>query len=316
MKLPSLKTLPVFEAVARLNSFSKAADELNVSQSAVSHQIRQLEAYLGEDLFTRKGRYLALTEDGRHYWEAVTAALFQIERASEQIQGKMDTRLRMAVFSSFAVRWLIPNLPSLQRQHPELDLQLEMTNESPVLSDRVADCFITLHNDHRGFTADLIYSERMFAICSRTFWQQLCSELHQEGLIENKEPESLDPAWLLRCPLLSTYSVYGEHEEDWRRWFAQADVLIPPGTRLQHFSHMLLALEAARHHQGLALTNDYMYNVHEDPDLVQLPCHTLITGDSFYFAFKTSRRQEPGIRTLRQWIRQRAASSGLLGMGD
>jgi len=116
----------------------------------------------------------------------------------------------------------------------------------------------------------------------------------------------------MRCPLLSTYSIFGEQKDDWRRWLTEGGLRLPPAARFQHFSHMLLALEAARHHQGLALTNDYMYNASEDPDLIRLPCHTLITGDCFYFAFKTSRRQEAGIQMVRQWIRQRAASTGLL----
>ena len=83
MKLPPLKALPVFEAVARLNSFSMAAQELAVSQSAVSHQIKQLETYLGEKLFWRSGRTLALTDEGRQYLDAISTALLQIERASE-----------------------------------------------------------------------------------------------------------------------------------------------------------------------------------------------------------------------------------------
>lgn len=315
MKLPPLKALPFFEAVARLNSFSKAANELNVSQSAVSHQIHQLEAYLGEELFTRQGRYLSLTEEGRHYLDAISSALFQIERASGQVQGKVDTQLRMALFSSFAVRWLIPRLTTLQRQHPEIDLTLEMMNQSPHLSDRVADCFITVHNDQRGFTYDLIYREKLFAICSRSYWHQLSAELMQEGIIDSPSPDRLDPKVLTRCPLLSAFHIFGEHKDDWRRWFNEVDITLPPTTRIQNFSHMLLALEAARHHQGLALANDYMYPIHDDPDLVRLPCHTLVTGDCFYFAFKTSRRQEPGIKTLRQWIRQQAISSGLLNPG-
>ncbi len=142
MKLPPLKALPVFEAVARLNSFSLAADELAVSQSAVSHQIKQLEKYLGEQLFWRSGRTLSLTDQGRQYLDAVSSALLQIERASEQLVGHEEARLRLSVFSSFAVRWLVPRLPYLQRLHPQLDLALEMSSGNPVLSDRVADCFM------------------------------------------------------------------------------------------------------------------------------------------------------------------------------
>ncbi|WP_286803986.1 LysR family transcriptional regulator, partial [Marinobacter sp. UBA2498] len=96
MKLPPLKALPVFEAVARLNSFSLAADELAVSQSAVSHQIKQLEKYLGEPLFSRGGRSLSLTDQGRQYLDAVSSALLQIERASEQLVGHEEARIRLS----------------------------------------------------------------------------------------------------------------------------------------------------------------------------------------------------------------------------
>ena len=137
MKLPPLRALPVFEAVARLNSFSLAAEELSVSQSAVSHQIKQLETYLGEKLFWRQGRTLTLTDEGRQYLDAVGSALLQIERASEQLLGREEARLRLSVFSSFAVRWLVPRLPELQRLHPQVELSLEMSTENPVLSDRV-----------------------------------------------------------------------------------------------------------------------------------------------------------------------------------
>lgn len=120
MQLPPLKALPVFEAVARLNSFSRAGVELHISQSAVSHQIKALETYLGEVLFSRGGRHLELTEEGRIFHENVSSALVQIERASEQLRGNEETQLRFAVFSSFAVRWLVPRLPLLQRAHPKL----------------------------------------------------------------------------------------------------------------------------------------------------------------------------------------------------
>ncbi|MFE8072407.1 LysR family transcriptional regulator [Marinobacteraceae bacterium S3BR75-40.1] len=305
MNLPPLKTLPVFEAVARLNSFSRAAEELNVSQSAVSHQIKLLEAHLGEPLFHRGGRHLSLSEQGQVFYEGISSALLQIERTTDQLLGRSDTRLRLAVFSSFAVRWLIPRLPTLQRECPAIDLALEMTSESPTLSDRVADCFITIHQDNPAFQYDLLYSERLFPICSRAYWQEI-----QGGTSE--AITSLSPEAIAGYPLLSTYSIFGEESGDWRKWFAVADQPLPRTAKLQHFSHMLLALEAARHHQGIALTNDYMLNTLEDAgDFVRLPCHTLITGDRFYFAHKIGRRNEPALRSLRQWLVKEAIHSGL-----
>lgn len=308
MKLPPLNALPVFEAVGRLNSFSRAADELNVSQSAVSHQIKGLETYLGEKLFVRTGRYLALTDEGRAYLESVGSALMQIERVSEQLLGHEESRLRLSVFSSFAVRWLVPRLPDLQRAHSQLELALEMTSEAPVLSDRVADCFITIHTKSSAFSYDLLYKEQLFPVCSRQYWQTICRE---QGLAEDAAPE-LTPEQIAEYPLLSTHSIFGRHTGDWQEWFRVVDQAVPATARVHHFSHMLLALEAARFHQGITLTNDYMLSTRSDSDdFVRIPCHAVVTGDQFYFAYKTSRRREPGIRLFRRWLIDEAIKSGL-----
>ncbi|WP_328188239.1 LysR substrate-binding domain-containing protein [Marinobacter sp. OP 3.4] len=304
MKLPPLKSLPVFEAVARLNSFSRAADELNVSQSAVSHQIKQLETFLGEPLFQRQGRSLALTREGQDYLEGISSALFQIDKATGQLLGRQDSSVRLAVFSSFAVRWLVPRLPDLHRQHPEVQLVLEMTGEHPVLSGRVADSFITINTDSPAFSYDLLYRERLFPVCSRQYWQDM-------------DTDELTPETLASHPLLSTFSIYNRTCGDWEAWFAEVDSVVPPSTQVQHFSHMLLALEAARYHQGIALTNDYMLSNRDDAgDFVRLPLHSVVTGDNFYFASKISRRHEPGLRALKQWLLAQADDSGLLAAGS
>lgn len=314
MKLPPLKSLPVFEAVARLNSFSLAAEELAVSQSAVSHQIKQLETYLGETLFNRTGRYLALTEDGRQYLEAVSSALLQIERASEQLLGHEESRLRLSVFSSFAVRWLAPRLPDLQRVHPQVELSLEMTSENPVLSDRVADCFITIKPDSPAFSYELLYTERLFPVCSQDFWQKIRRELALDEVAGDPGSVSLTPEQVARFPLLSTHSIYDKQSGDWEAWYREAGLALPASARLLHSSHMLLSLEAARFHQGIALTNDYMLSTRKDSeDFVKLPSHSVVTGDRFYFAWKTSRRRERGIQLLRRWLVVQAIDSGLRG---
>jgi len=310
MKLPPLKALPVFEAVARLNSFSLAADELAVSQSAVSHQIKQLETYLGERLFWRSGRTLSLTDQGRQYLDAVSSALLQIERASEQLVGHEEARLRLSVFSSFAVRWLVPRLPELQRLHPQLDLALEMSSANPVLSDRVADCFITVGRGSSAYSYELLYVERLFPVCSQDYWQRVRRELGRAETDGEEAP--LTPEDVAQFPLLSTHSIFEKPAGDWEVWYRSVERDIPVGARIQHFSHMLMALEAARFHQGIALTNDYMLSQEDDEAaFVRLPCHTLITGDRFYFAHKTSRRNEPGIRLLRRWVMDQAIASGL-----
>ena len=314
MKLPPLKALPVFEAVARLNSFSLAAQELAVSQSAVSHQIKQLETYLGEQLFWRSGRTLALTDDGRQYLDAISTALLQIERASEQLLGHEESRLRLSLFSSFAVRWLVPRLPDLQRLHPQVELALEMSSENPVLSDRVADCFITIHRDSPAYSYELLYVERLFPVCSQDYWQRIQRELGWEADVTGHDEPVLTAGDIARFPLLSTHGIYDKAAGDWEAWYRVAGEVLPAGARVQHFSHMLLALEAARFHQGIALTNDYMLSTRKDSEeFVRLPCHPLVTGDTFYFAWKTSRRQERGIQILRRWLVGQAIEGGLRG---
>jgi DNA-binding transcriptional LysR family regulator len=309
MRLPPLRALPVFEAVARTLSFSAAAEELHVTQSAVSHQIRQLEDHLGESLFERGGRHVALTDQGERYLEAVAPALAQIERASEQLRGVSDSRIRLAVPSSFAVTWLIPRLPHLQRQHPELDLDLEMLSDMPVMSERLADAFINIRYKQRGYQSQRLYVERLFAVCSRQYWQHIRDELDEAGL-RKKGGGPVRPEWLARFTLLSAASVFERPGEDWRRWFLAGDSKLPGDAHVQHFSHMLLAHQAARHHQGIALSNDYMLDTATDPDLVRLPTHELETGDEFHFACKTSRANEPGIRHLSRWLVKQAQASG------
>ncbi|MBW0147964.1 LysR family transcriptional regulator [Marinobacter arenosus] len=312
MKLPPLKSLPVFEAVARLNSFSLAAEELAVSQSAVSHQIKQLETYLGEKLFWRSGRTLTLTDEGRQYLDGISSALLQIERASEQLLGHEESRLRLSVFSSFAVRWLVPRLPDLQRLHPQVELALEMSIESPVLSDRVADCFITIHKGSSAYSYELLYVERLFPVCSQDYWQKIRRELGREGPDADDLPLSVEE--VSRFPLLSTHSIFEKAAGDWDAWYRAVDQRIPADASIQHFSHMLLALEAARFHQGIVLTNDYMLSTRKDSeDFVRLPCHPVMTGDRFYFAWKTSRRRERGLQLLRRWLVDEAIRGGLRG---
>lgn len=306
MRLPPLKTLPVFEAVARLGSFTRAAQALHVSQSAVSHSIAQLEAWLGESLFERRGRQIALTEQGSVYYEQISAALIGIQRAGDQLRGEEGSQLRLAVYSSFAVCWLIPRLPLWRQEYSQIDLDLEMLSAQPRMSDRLADCYIAINPRQPGYESQRLYSERLFPVCSRRYWLHM-----QEVLGGCAPPESLEPGQLQPFALLSATIIFAKRGEDWRRWFQAGGAELQGSTRVQHFSHMLLAHEAARHHQGIALSNDYMFDP-ADPDLIRLPCHSIATGDEFHFACKRSRRDEPAMVRLRRWLQRQAEASGLL----
>ena len=126
MKLPPLRAVHCFESVARNSSFSLAAEELNVTQSAVSHQIRLLEDYLGESLFIRQGRKLSLSDTGTRYLEDISPAISSIAMASQKVREGDKGSIRLAIYSSLAVKWLIPRLSDFKRLHPEIDLTLNM----------------------------------------------------------------------------------------------------------------------------------------------------------------------------------------------
>lgn len=305
--LPPLKSLPVFEAVARLNSFSLAANELNVSQSAVSHQIRILENHLGESLFHRQGRNLELTKEGKNYLDSISNSLLQIEEATNHIKGQQKTHIRLAVYSSFAVYWLIPRLPELKHLYPNLELSIEMSHGSPDLSDRTADFFITVEKEKRGFLFESLYNEELFPVCSHSYFETIKNKLATITNQELIDKLSSSPSTLAQFPLITSYSIYDRHTEDWKRWFANLNLVLPEHIQFHRFSHLMLAYEAAKHSLGIALVNDYMMSEkHDETTLVRLPCSAFKTGDNFYIAYKESRKDEEAIRYLRRWLKKEA----------
>src|SRR5258706_1124474 len=121
-RLPPLATLRPFEAAARLESFSKAADELHLTQGAVSHQVRVLEEHLGPALFHRHGKRVTLTQSGRAFAERIRGALAEIALAADVARGSggRDNSLTISVLPSFASRWLMPRLIRFMEANPEI----------------------------------------------------------------------------------------------------------------------------------------------------------------------------------------------------
>ncbi|MFH4509488.1 LysR family transcriptional regulator [Vibrio alginolyticus] len=291
MKLPPLRAVHCFESVARNSSFSLAAEELNVTQSAVSHQIRLLEDYLGESLFIRQGRKLSLSDTGTRYLDDISPAISSIAMASQKVREGDKGSIRLAIYSSLAVKWLIPRLSDFKRLHPEIDLTLNMVVGDPEQTDSVGDCFITVEKPKRNYMSVKLYAETLYPVCSHKIWKEL-----QDQPI----PEAL---W--RYPILSTDSIYRERGKDWAEWCRAGGYTLPKDVDVQHFSHMLLAIEAARYDQGIAFANDFMLNERDKAhDLVYIPSHGLETGDSFYFIHKKSRAKQAEIIKLTNWLKQ------------
>ena len=124
-RLPSLNGLRAFEAAARHLSFTRAADELNVTQTAISHQIRRLEEQLGLKLFVRRNRALALTREAESYLPAVRAAFEDLRRATQRLKRpQRDGLLTVSTLASLAAKWLLPRVVAFQEAHPGLEVRV------------------------------------------------------------------------------------------------------------------------------------------------------------------------------------------------
>lgn len=202
-RLPNLGALKAFEAAARYESFSRAAEELFVTHSAVSHQIRALETELGTVLFKRDGKRLTLTQNGWRYADQVRAALASIATATDAIRsGDRERRLVISVLPSFAARWLMPRIGRFIERHPEIDVDLQSTHMITDFNRDDVDVVIRLGDgNYPELFAEPLMDEAFFPACAPT-------------LNGGKLPKK--PADLARVPLLrNDYAM-------WSSWFAAA----------------------------------------------------------------------------------------------
>jgi LysR family transcriptional regulator, glycine cleavage system transcriptional activator len=163
--LPSLELLKAFEAAARQLSFTRAGNDLFLSQSAVSRQIQQLEAQLGTPLFIRRTRALLLTESGQRYYREVNQALNQLRAAGASLAATPTGRLATTV--TFASLWLVPNLADFQQQHPDIEVRIAADNVVRDLEGDQLDVAIRYATRQRaGASAIRLFGEYVLPVCS------------------------------------------------------------------------------------------------------------------------------------------------------
>jgi LysR family transcriptional regulator, glycine cleavage system transcriptional activator len=235
-RLPPLQTLRAFEAAARQGSFTAAARELNITQSAVSQQIQLLEDALGKPLFDRLTRRLALTHAGELFAPTVRQALDMIAEVTDHVRG--DARvsdLAVAVIPSLSTRWLVSRLPRFRARHPDIDLALFPAIEPAEIHDCGADLGILYGSGRwRGFRSEELAKETVFPVAS----PDLAS------------PGSLNVDDIFSFTLLRDADVKHEY---WPAWLAAAGArkrLVAKGPRFDNLSDMITA---AVEGQGIAL---------------------------------------------------------------
>lgn len=283
----NLRGFQVFEAVARHLSVTQAATELGITQSAVSHQLRHLADYLGEELIERQGRRISLTEAGARLAEALDGAFDLIERTTATTIGLNRRMVRLAMYPSFTMGWLIAELPGFAEAHPEIDLRLVMMSDPPEISDRLADVFITSEAPRRGYWSATLFAELLVPVAQPRL--------------------ALD--WPGGIALITSETDPAATGIDWEG-FAALNGLALPELRQGPWrccSHYLMALEMARVGMGAALIPDFLAAPPlARSELRRLPGTALPTGLNYDLQVKYERRGEADIRALVIWLRQTA----------
>lgn len=202
--LPSLSALRAFEATARHLSFTRAATELSLTQTAISHRIKELEGLLSVQLFARKQNAISLTEGGRAYVEAIRPALAQIAAATDSVSSMRENLLNITCLSAFAVKCLVPALVDFRRRHPDIGLRITPTavTERANLHDFDVAIWHGL-NDWPGFDAQQIRPEESFPVCTPALLAtgtplHTPADLSRYTVVRTVSPIITDewPAWL------------------------------------------------------------------------------------------------------------------------
>src|ERR1700728_1336867 len=166
-RLPSLNGLRAFEAAARHLSFTLAASELNVTQTAISHQIRRLEEELGIRLFVRKNRALALTPEARDYLPGIRAAFNDLRLATDRLLHKENDRvLTVSTLASLAAKWLLPRLTAFQEAHPGIDVRITTSTSLVDFQRDDVDAAIRYRRGQwAGLRSDWLMADELFPVC-------------------------------------------------------------------------------------------------------------------------------------------------------
>jgi len=287
-KLPPLNALRAFEAAGRHLSFTHAADELAVTPTAISHQIRLLEDALGVKLFRRLPRRLLLTDQGQMLLADAKEAFQRLAQAVERVAAKgVSGPLTISSSTTFAWSWLVPRLYKFQALHPEIDVRLEASQRAVDFHREGVDAAIRYgFGNWPGLHAVLLFEEVLTPLVSR------------EAL--GAGPPIKEPKDLLRYPLLNDSPFNVEY---WRKWFAAAGV-----TELEHrqggaFDSSQMAVQAALSGAGIALVMPQFFREEiRSGRLIQPFPLTIRAGRSHFFACPEQNAAQAKVAAFRDWL--------------
>lgn len=291
-RIPPLNPLFTFEAAARHGSFTTSAQELNVTQGAVSRQVRTLEKYLGMELFERHHRSVRLTRIGKAFHDDLKVGFEQIEAAAARLTASRTRKsIIVRAYSSFATLWLIPRLAAFHEANPRI--LVELTASVQTVDFARDDVDIAVHfgveEKRRDLLQDQLFPVAITPICS-------------PALLKNKRslrrPSDLENVTLLHTLI---------RPEDWPRWLSANGIVGDWVTRGYRFESSIMAYEAARNAVGVAIgvTGLVQSDLQEGRLVAPFPM-TVSTPYSYWLLYPQAKTANPAVTVFRNWILEEA----------
>ena len=294
-KIPSTAALISFEAAARHESFTRAAEELSLTQGAICRQIASLEDFLSVELFRRSRRGVKLTEAGLSYSRRVATQLDAVERDTLSVMGQQGTNvIELAVVPTFGTLWLLPRLKDFQLKHPEVTVNLTNRTRPFLFADTEFDAAIYFGDaDWSGTESHRLMGENPMPVCS-------------PALLGDRK--QLTAAAIAELPLLQqTTRPYA-----WRQWFNSQQLNIPrdmTGPRYELFS---MLAQAAMHDMGVALIPPFLIQRElTEKRLVVANSQALSSIKAYYLMIPERKVESASLKAFRDWLVNQAQSYSL-----
>lgn len=301
-KLPPLASLRAFEAAARHASFKHAADELAVTPTAISHQIRQLEERLGLRLFERQTRQVVATAAARELYPVLRDGFDAFARALDALAERRARRsLTLSVTSAFAARWLVPRIASFRKAHPDLDLRVHASDEPVSLHGRDIDAAIRYgRGPYPGLSVLPLAADRFAPVCSHALGLRRRADLHRWPLLHFE--------WRHRR----------RGNPTWRRWLEQAGVRGVDAESGVVFSDESHAIQAAVAGQGVALLSLLLVAPDLESGALVQPFGPELEGYRYHLVHAPDSPRRDELQALGAWLQAemtpaRADSAGAPG---
>ena len=285
-RLPPLGAVRAFDAVARHASFKLAADEIGVTPTAISHQIRVLEEALNQRLFMRSARAVTLTAAGEILLHASTQIFATLREAVDKLYADQQPQtLTLSTTSNFLTNWLVPRLPSLQQAYPQMTLRLHSGTALVDVEGSMADCAIRYGTqvDDRLDTTRL-YRDKFVLVVSPQLQLQSVDDLHKVTLfhVENRRIPSTEPTW-----------------QQWKETFGPADLHVEAGI---HFDDETHAIQAAIAGQGVLLASELLIQRALDQGLLQIALPGSLPGADYTFVTSMEKAQREDVQQFKHWL--------------